>query len=126
MKIKRNFIVKILAASAFICEICTATQNFSAAKDAARFLKEDEILILKSDLAAAKKQGSALQELNLEENFYFLTGQKELWPIFKKASLMIRPTNTDGDALSIREALYFLCILTSHKANALYLSGYFL
>lgn len=50
-----------------------------------------------------------IKELNLEENFYFLTGQKELWPIFKKASLMIRPTNTDGDALSIREALYFKC-----------------
>ena len=67
MKAKRNFIVKILAASAFICEICAATQNFSAAKDAAKSLKEDEILILKSDLAAAKKQGGALQELNLEE-----------------------------------------------------------
>ena len=67
MKAKRNFIVKILAASAFICEICAATQNFSATKDAAKSLKEDEILILKSDLAAAKKQGGALQELNLEE-----------------------------------------------------------
>ena len=67
MKVKRNFIVKILAASAFICEICAATQNFSAAKDAAKSLKEDEILILKSDLAAAKKQGGALQKLNLEE-----------------------------------------------------------
>lgn len=55
MKVKQNFIVKILAASAFICEICAVTQNFSAAKDAARSLKEDEILILKSDLAAAKK-----------------------------------------------------------------------
>ena len=67
MKAKRNFIVKILAASAFICEICVATQNFSPTKDTAKSLKEDEILILKSDLAAAKKQGGALQELNLEE-----------------------------------------------------------
>lgn len=67
MKTKRNLIVKILAASAFICEICAATQNFSAAKETARSLKEEEILILKSDLAAAKKQGGALQELNLEE-----------------------------------------------------------
>lgn len=50
-----------------------------------------------------------IKELNLEENFYFLTGQKELWPIFKKASLMIRPTNTDGYSISIAEALYFGC-----------------
>ena len=50
-----------------------------------------------------------IRELNLEENFYFLTGQKELWPIFKKASLMIRPTNTDGYGISIAEALYFGC-----------------
>ncbi len=50
-----------------------------------------------------------IKELNLEENFYFLTGQKELWPIFKKASLMIRPTNTDGYGVSIAEALYFGC-----------------
>ena len=41
--------------------------KFSATKDAAKSLKEDEILILKSDLAAAKKQGGALQEVNLEE-----------------------------------------------------------
>lgn len=46
---------------------------------------------------------------SLENNIYFLTGQKELWPLFKKADLMVRPTCTDGDAVSIREALYFAC-----------------
>jgi len=55
------------------------------------------------------KMKQIIKELDIEDNFYFLTGQKELWPLFKKADLMIRPTNTDGDALSIREALYFDC-----------------
>lgn len=50
-----------------------------------------------------------IKELDIVDNFYFLKGQKELWPIFKKADLMIRPTTTDGDAISIREALYFRC-----------------
>ena len=43
----------------------------------------------------------------LNEHIYFMTGQRELWPLFRKADLMVRPTCTDGDALSIREALYF-------------------
>ena len=38
-----------------------------------------------------------------------MTGQKELWPLFKKINLFIRPTFTDGDAVSIREALSFNC-----------------
>jgi glycosyltransferase involved in cell wall biosynthesis len=49
------------------------------------------------------------KELGIEENFHFMTGQKELWPLFIKADLSIRPTATDGDALSIREALYLNC-----------------
>lgn len=50
-----------------------------------------------------------LTQYNINDHFYFMTGQKELWPLFKKADLMVRPTCTDGDALSIREALYFRC-----------------
>jgi glycosyltransferase involved in cell wall biosynthesis len=50
-----------------------------------------------------------IQELDLEENFIFLTGSKEIWPLFKKTDLFIRPTSTDGDAISIREAMYFGC-----------------
>ena len=48
-------------------------------------------------------------KLKLSENFYIMKGQKELWPLFKKADLCIRPTVTDGDAISVREALYFKC-----------------
>jgi len=50
---------------------------------------------------------SVIIESGLSDNFHLLSGQKELWPLFKKADLFIRPTNTDGDALSIREALFF-------------------
>lgn len=50
-----------------------------------------------------------IKELKIEDNFFFFTGQKELWPLFKQVDIMIRPTMTDGDALSIREALYFNC-----------------
>ena len=54
-----------------------------------------------------KKMMLLIKKLKIEENFYFLTGLNELWPIFKKADLLVRPTNTDGDSISIREALYF-------------------
>lgn len=50
-----------------------------------------------------------IDELGIRENFCFMTEQKELWPLFKKADLIVRPTNADGDAVSIREALYFNC-----------------
>lgn len=54
-----------------------------------------------------KKMINLIRKLKIEENFYFLTGHRELWPIFKKADLLARPTNTDGDSISIRESLYF-------------------
>ncbi|RKZ84100.1 MAG: glycosyl transferase [Candidatus Parabeggiatoa sp. nov. 1] len=63
----------------------------------------------KENQSYLNKMKNRIKELDIEENFLFMTGQKELWPLFKKANLMVRPTNTDGDALSIREALYFSC-----------------
>jgi len=50
-----------------------------------------------------------IKALSINNNFHFMTGQKELWPLFKRADLGIRPTLTDGDALSVREALSFNC-----------------
>ena len=50
-----------------------------------------------------------IREYQLEGRIYFLTGQRELWPIMKKADLMIRPTCTDGYGISIAEALFFDC-----------------
>jgi glycosyltransferase involved in cell wall biosynthesis len=55
------------------------------------------------------KMKETIKDLDIEENFLFMTGQKELWPLFKKANLMIRPTYNDGYGISIDEALYFNC-----------------
>ncbi len=63
----------------------------------------------KANVEYLNKMKQKIKELEIEQNFYFITGQKELWPLFKKADLMIRPTTTDGDALSIREAMYLGC-----------------
>ena len=45
----------------------------------------------------------------LDAHIFFMTGQRELWPLFRKADLMVRPTCTDGYGISIAEALYFDC-----------------
>lgn len=50
-----------------------------------------------------------IQEKGCAENFHFMTGQKELWPLFKKADLMLRPTFADGFGISVAEALHFGC-----------------
>jgi glycosyltransferase involved in cell wall biosynthesis len=50
-----------------------------------------------------------ISENHLNDNFFFLLGQKELWPIFQKAQVMVRPTFVDGFGISISEALHFGC-----------------
>ena len=59
-----------------------------------------------SYLLALKGQ---IRHLDLEEDIIFVTGQKELWPSFKKADLMVRPTYSDGFGVSVAEAIYFGC-----------------
>jgi len=49
-----------------------------------------------------------IEDYDLKSNYYLMTG-KELWPIFKKADLMVRPTNRDGYGSSVAEALFFNC-----------------
>lgn len=43
----------------------------------------------------------------LVRHFSFLTQACHFYPIMMKSDLFVRPTNTDGDAISVREALYF-------------------
>jgi hypothetical protein len=39
----------------------------------------------------------------------------ELWPVLKVVNVLLRPTKSDGDALSIREALYLkIPVITSN------------
>lgn len=48
-----------------------------------------------------------LVALGLSDNFLFVTEQMDFFPILEKSDLFVRPTNTEGDSISIREALYF-------------------
>ncbi len=45
--------------------------------------------------------------LVIRKNVILLDQGRMLWPLFKQAVLYIRPTTTDGDAISLKEALYF-------------------
>lgn len=45
-------------------------------------------------------------DFGLEENMVFIEAI-DFNPLVKRADLMLRPTNSDGDAVSIRESLYF-------------------
>lgn len=54
-----------------------------------------------------KKCHGLIDELGVRDDIYFITGQKEMWPIIKYSKVFIRATNTDGDPLSIKEAIYF-------------------
>jgi len=46
-------------------------------------------------------------DLNIQNNFLFVTRPLPFHPLLQKSSVFMRPTNTDGDAVSLREALYF-------------------
>lgn len=49
-----------------------------------------------------------INEYNLQNYIMiFEVSDTEFYPILKKSKLFLRPTNTDGDAVSIREALYY-------------------
>lgn len=62
-----------------------------------------------------------IDELGIRDNFHFMTGQKELWPLLKKADLMVRPTCTDGYCTSVAEARAFGCAVVAsdvcHRAR---------
>jgi len=55
------------------------------------------------------KMNQLVDAKGIRKNFYFLVGQKELWPIFKKANVSVRPTYNDGFGISVAESLYFGC-----------------
>lgn len=48
-----------------------------------------------------------INKFNLADNIFFLQGNYNLWPLFSKANIFIRPTTSDGYAVSIEESLYF-------------------
>lgn len=50
-----------------------------------------------------------IARLGIQKNIYFLTRQKEMWPLLKKADLLVRPTCSDAYGISVAEALYLDC-----------------
>jgi len=48
-----------------------------------------------------------IAEEGIADNFLFVTRSCQFYPILMKSDVFVRPTNTDGDAVSVREALYF-------------------
>lgn len=61
-----------------------------------------------SDEMMKDNDGKAiLNALKTNNNLFLLDKQRELWPLFKRIDVFLRPTCTDGDAMSIRESLYF-------------------
>lgn len=52
-----------------------------------------------------KKINERIKKFNIEKNFLFVTDKISMFPIIKMSSIFIRPTNSDGDAISIREAI---------------------
>lgn len=42
----------------------------------------------------------------MEDNFLFQTNPYQFYPILMKSDIFTRPTTSDGDAISLREALY--------------------
>lgn len=59
------------------------------------------------DYSYFEKMNNRIKEKNLKNNFMIYTKIGEMIPILKMSDIFIRPTNTDGDAISIREALSF-------------------
>lgn len=54
-----------------------------------------------------EKMNQLIEKKTLRDNFLFITKPYAFYPILKKSDVFIRPTNTDGDALSIRESLFY-------------------
>jgi len=52
-----------------------------------------------------EKMQNLVKKYNLEDNFHFYTNPVAYPAVINMCDLFIRPTNTDGDALSIREAI---------------------
>jgi glycosyltransferase involved in cell wall biosynthesis len=59
---------------------------------------------------------SFIRGKHLDGNVFWIEQiQMELWPLLKKVHVLLRPTKSDGDALSIRESLYLkVPVITSN------------
>lgn len=119
---KENFIITANASSLSFCnnedlygvDMCVELLN--KLKNKYKNIKIGFVFCL-SDIGNYKyfkKIKEDLKKLNLEKDFLFVKDNIELYPIMKMSDLFIRPTNTDGDAVSVREALFYkIPVITS-------------
>jgi glycosyltransferase involved in cell wall biosynthesis len=61
--------------------------------------------VLGSDPIYADRMRARLMQRSLEGHWLFSGPQETFHPIYRLADILVRPTVTDGDALSVREAL---------------------
>ncbi len=57
--------------------------------------------------AYAEKMRQEVKRRGLEDQWLFHPPLKAFYPMYKRADLFVRPTVSDGDAVSVREALHF-------------------
>lgn len=76
------------------------------------------VMSVSSGDAEAIRQTPGLAEQRVGPHMLFLTEPlPDLYPLYAAADLYVRPTNTDGDAVSIREALHaHVPVVTSNAA----------
>ncbi len=48
-----------------------------------------------------------IEELNISDSFLIITKKIPFYPVLKSGNIFVRPTNTDGDSVSLREALHY-------------------
>lgn len=59
-----------------------------------------------ADAAYMAELEQRVQAYGIADHFLFVQEKMELYPLMKHADLMVRTTSSDGDAISIREALH--------------------
>jgi len=52
-----------------------------------------------------KKLQKLINDFGVNNNIYFMSNQRELWPLLKKVDLFVRPTLSDTDGISIHESI---------------------
>ncbi len=55
---------------------------------------------------AYPKNESIIEESNLKETFFLINQKLSFVKLMEKSDIVVRPTNTDGDSLTIREGLF--------------------
>ncbi len=60
-----------------------------------------------TDLDYFERLKDRVKELGVVDRFLFTHDKIDFYQVMRRCDIFIRPTNTDGDAISVREALYY-------------------